>query len=77
MSTPDNFNFADIPAPSTPVEKRFVELVRGVVRDELSKFAFPKLPRPEPFTNGCICPPASEKTCRGPGCPRRSIGSAA
>lgn len=37
MSTPDNFKFADIPAPSTPEEKRFVELVRAVVRDELRK----------------------------------------
>jgi hypothetical protein len=37
MSTPDNFNFADILAPSTPDEARIVELVRAVVRDELRK----------------------------------------
>lgn len=24
---------------------------------------------------GCICPPGSEATCRGPMCPRRPIGS--
>jgi hypothetical protein len=37
MSPPDNFKFADIPAPSTPEEKRFVELFRAVVRDEMHK----------------------------------------
>lgn len=35
----DTFKFADIPAPSTPDEKRIVELVRAVVRDEMSKHA--------------------------------------
>ena len=25
---------------------------------------------------GCVCPPGSEKTCRGPLCPRQPIGSA-
>jgi hypothetical protein len=37
MSETDNFRFADIPAPSTPGEHRFVELVRAVVRDEMHK----------------------------------------
>jgi hypothetical protein len=37
MSAPDNFKFADIPAPATPDEARFVELVRLVVREELRK----------------------------------------
>jgi len=26
--------------------------------------------------HGCVCPPTSEQTCKGPLCPRRSIGAA-
>jgi hypothetical protein len=35
--TDDNFKFATIPAPSSPDERRFVELVRMVIREENSK----------------------------------------
>lgn len=27
-------------------------------------------------TQGCICPPGSERTCRGPMCPRQPIPAA-
>jgi hypothetical protein len=27
-----------------------------------------------PSPHGCVCPPTSEQTCKGPLCPRRSIG---
>lgn len=27
-------------------------------------------------SHGCVCPPGAEKTCAGPLCPRKPIGSA-
>lgn len=35
MSAPDNFHFAEIQPPSTPDERRIIELMRYVVREEL------------------------------------------
>ena len=56
----DPFRFFD--AAFRKMDEAFAEMDKG----------FSEIPSKP--SHGCICPPTSEKTCKGPMCPRRPIG---